>query len=157
WEGRQWHEAVVYELHVGTFTPEGTFAALISKLDHLVTLGITVIELMPIAEFPGKRGWGYDGVLPYAPDGAYGHPDDLKAFLDAAHKRGLAVMLDVVYNHFGPEGNWLHTYAEDFFTERHHTPWGAAINFDGPGSDVVRDFFIHNALYWFEEYRFDGL
>jgi malto-oligosyltrehalose trehalohydrolase len=157
WRGRQWHEAAIYELHVGTFTPEGTFAALESRLDHLVKLGITVIELMPIGEFPGTRGWGYDGVLPYAPDAAYGKPDDLKAFIDAAHRRGLAVMLDVVYNHFGPEGNWLHTYAKTFFTERHQTPWGAGINFDGPGSDVVRQFFIHNALYWLEEYRFDGL
>jgi maltooligosyltrehalose trehalohydrolase len=157
WRGRPWHEAAIYELHVGTFTPEGTFAALESRLDHLVKLGITVIELMPIGEFPGTRGWGYDGVLPYAPDAAYGNPDDLKSFIDAAHRRGLAVMLDVVYNHFGPEGNWLHAYARTFFTERHHTPWGAGINFDGPGSDVVRQFFIHNALYWLEEYRFDGL
>ncbi len=157
WRGRPWHEAAIYELHVGTFTPEGTFAAITSRLDHLVKLGITVIELMPIGEFPGARGWGYDGVLPYAPDAAYGTPDELKALIDAAHARGLAVMLDVVYNHFGPEGNWLHTYAGSFFTERHHTPWGAAINFDGPDSRVVRDFFIHNALYWLEEYRFDGL
>jgi malto-oligosyltrehalose trehalohydrolase len=157
WKGREWHEAAIYELHIGTFTPEGTFAGVASRLDHLVNLGITVIELMPIGEFPGARGWGYDGVLPYAPDAAYGSPDDLKALIDAAHQRGLAVILDVVYNHFGPEGNWLHTYAAQFFTERHQTPWGAGINFDGPGSRNVRDFFIHNALYWLEEYRFDGL
>ncbi len=157
WRGRPWHEAVIYELHVGTFTPEGTFAGIESHLDHLVQLGITVIELMPIADFPGERGWGYDGVLPFAPDAAYGTPDELKSFIDAAHERGIAVMLDVVYNHFGPEGNWLHTYAPQFFTERHHTPWGAAINFDGEQSAPVREFFIHNALYWLEEFQFDGL
>ncbi|HEV7714103.1 MAG TPA: malto-oligosyltrehalose trehalohydrolase [Steroidobacteraceae bacterium] len=157
WRGRPWHEAIIYELHVGTFTPEGTFAGVESRLDHLVQLGITVIELMPVADFPGERGWGYDGVLPYAPDAAYGTPDELKSLIDAAHERGLAVMLDVVYNHFGPEGNWLHTYAPQFFTERHQTPWGAGINFDGPQSPTVREFFIHNALYWLEEFQFDGL
>jgi malto-oligosyltrehalose trehalohydrolase len=157
WYGRPWHEAAIYELHVGTFTPEGTFAAAEARLDYLAQLGVTVIELMPLNEFPGARGWGYDGVLPYAPDAAYGTPRELKSLIDAAHRRGLAVMLDVVYNHFGPEGNWLHEYAKDFFTERHKTPWGAAINFDGRGSRTVRDFFIHNALYWLEEYRFDGL
>jgi 1,4-alpha-glucan branching enzyme/maltooligosyltrehalose trehalohydrolase len=157
WRGRQWHEAAIYELHVGAFTQEGTYAAMVSRLDHLVKLGITFIELMPVAEFPGKRGWGYDGVLPFAPDGAYGAPNDLKAFIDAAHERGIAVMLDVVYNHFGPEGNWLYAYAPQFFTDRHHTPWGQAINFDGEHSPTVRDFFIQNALYWLEEYRFDGL
>ena len=157
WQGRPWHEAAIYELHVGTFTPEGTFAGVESRLDHLVKLGVTVIELMPIAEFPGTRGWGYDGVLLYAPDANYGTPNELKSLIDAAHRRGIAVMLDVVYNHFGPEGNYLHTYAKPFFTDRHHTPWGAAINFDSPGSRTVRDFFIHNALYWLEEYRFDGL
>ncbi len=112
---------------------------------------------MPIADFPGARGWDYDGVLPFAPDAAYGTPDELKSLIDAAHERGLAVMLDVVYNHFGPEGNWLHSYAPQFFTERHQTPWGAAINFDGEHSATVRDFFIQNALYWLEEYQFDGL
>ncbi len=157
WRGRQWHEAAIYELHIGTFTPEGTFAGVESRLDHLVELGITVIELMPVGEFPGKRGWGYDGVLPYAPDASYGSPESLKSLINAAHARGLAVMLDVIYNHFGPEGNWLHLYAPQFFTERHHTPWGAAINFDGEQSPTVRDFFIHNALYWLEEYHFDGL
>lgn len=157
WRGRPWHEAGVYELHIGTFSPEGTFAGAQKKLDHLVELGVTVIELMPIADFPGKRGWGYDGVLLFAPESAYGRPEDLKSFIAAAHRRGLAVVLDVVYNHFGPEGNYLHVYAPQFFTDRHHTPWGAAINFDGPGSRTVRDFYIHNTLYWLEEYRFDGL
>jgi malto-oligosyltrehalose trehalohydrolase len=157
WRGRPWHEAVVYELHVGTFSPQGTFAGVAERLDYLAELGVTVIELMPIADFPGARGWGYDGVLPYAPDAAYGTPADLKALIAAAHARGLAVMLDVVYNHFGPEGNYLHRYAPGFFSDRHRTPWGQAINFDGPGSATVRDFFIHNALYWLEEYHFDGL
>jgi malto-oligosyltrehalose trehalohydrolase len=157
WRGRPWHEAVIYELHVGTFSPEGTFAGAMRKLDHLVELGVTVIELMPLADFPGKRGWGYDGVLPFAPESSYGTPEELKALILAAHRRGIAVMLDVVYNHFGPEGNYLHLYAPQFFTERHHTPWGAAINFDGPGSRTVRDFYIHNTLYWLEEYHFDGL
>jgi malto-oligosyltrehalose trehalohydrolase len=157
WRGRPWHEAVVYELHVGTFTAAGTFAGIVPRLDYLAQLGITVLELMPIADFPGKRGWGYDGVLPYAPDSAYGTPQDLKALIAAAHALGLAVMLDVVYNHFGPQGNYLYRYAPDFFTDRHRTPWGAAINFDGASSRTVREFFIHNALYWLEEYHFDGL
>jgi maltooligosyltrehalose trehalohydrolase len=157
WRGRPWHEAIIYELHVGTFTPEGTFAAIEQKLDHLVQLGITFIELMPLADFPGARGWGYDGVLPYAPESAYGTPEELKHLIAAAHARKLGMMLDVVYNHFGPEGNYLHAYAPQFFTDRHETPWGAAINFDGPGSRAVRDFFIHNALYWLVEYHFDGL
>ncbi len=157
WRGRPWQEAVLYELHVGTFTAAGTFAAIVPRLEYLAQLGITVLELMPIADFPGARGWGYDGVLPYAPDSAYGTPQDLKALVAAAHARGLAVMLDVVYNHFGPEGNYLYRYAPDFFTDRHRTPWGAAINFDGAASRTVREFFIHNALYWLEEYHFDGL
>jgi malto-oligosyltrehalose trehalohydrolase len=157
WRGRPWHEAVIYELHVGTFTKEGTFAGAEARLDHLAELGVAMIELMPIADFPGNRGWGYDGVLPYAPEAAYGTPEELKSFIAAAHRRGIAVMLDVVYNHFGPEGNYLSLYAPQFFTERHTTPWGAAINFDGVGSRTVRDFFIHNTLYWLEEYHFDGL
>jgi maltooligosyltrehalose trehalohydrolase len=119
WRGRPWHEAVVYELHVGTFSPEGTFAGAEKKLDHLAELGITAIELMPIADFPGKRGWGYDGVLQFAPESAYGSPEELKSLIAAAHRRGLAVMLDVVYNHFGPEGNYLHVYAKEFFTDKH--------------------------------------
>jgi maltooligosyltrehalose trehalohydrolase len=157
WRGRPWEEAVLYELHVGTFSPEGTFAGVEARLDDLAELGVTAIELMPVADFPGRRNWGYDGVLPFAPDSAYGRPEDLKRLVDAAHARGLMMFLDVVYNHFGPEGNYLHCYAPQFFTERHHTPWGAAINFDGADSRTVRDFFIHNALYWLEEYRLDGL
>ena len=154
WRGRPWHEAAIYELHVGTFSPEGTFAGVEKKLRHLAELGITAIELMPIADFPGKRGWGYDGVLQFAPESAYGRPEELKSLVAAAHRRGIAVMLDVVYNHFGPEGNYLHAYAPQFFTEKHHTPWGAAINFD---SRVVRDFYLHNTLYWLQEFHLDGL
>jgi malto-oligosyltrehalose trehalohydrolase len=157
WRGRPWHEAVIYELHIGCFTPEGTFSAAIDRLEDLQALGITAIELMPVAAFPGRRGWGYDGVLPFAPDAAYGTPDELKQLVSAAHARGLMVLLDVVYNHFGPDGNYLHAYAPTFFNAEVQTPWGAAVNFDGPGSREVRDFFIHNALYWLEEFRFDGL
>jgi malto-oligosyltrehalose trehalohydrolase len=157
WHGRPWHEAVLYELHVGAFTPEGTFAAAQTRLDHLVGLGVTAVELMPVADFPGRRNWGYDGVLPYAPDASYGRPEDLKALVDDAHRRGVMMLLDVVYNHFGPEGAYYGAIAPQFFTERHHTPWGAAINMDGDGSATVRDFFIHNALYWLEEFHFDGL
>jgi malto-oligosyltrehalose trehalohydrolase len=157
WQGRPWEQAVIYELHVGAFTSEGTFAAAEAKLDYLSNLGVTAIELMPVSTFPGQRNWGYDGVLPYAPASVYGRPDDLKHFIDAAHAKNLMVLLDVVYNHFGPEGNYLPLYAPQFFTDRHHTPWGQAINFEGPGGRVVRDYFIHNALYWLEEYHFDGL
>jgi malto-oligosyltrehalose trehalohydrolase len=161
WRGRPWHEAVVYELHLGTFTPAGTYRSAIERLDALAALGVTALEILPVADFPGRWNWGYDGVLLYAPDGAYGRPQDFKALIDAAHERGLMVLLDVVYNHFGPDGNYLHAYAPDFFTTRHSTPWGAAINYDGhePGqqSRWVREFVIHNALYWLEEYRLDGL
>ncbi len=157
WRGRPWHEAVLYELHIGAFTAAGTFAAAVERLEHLVALGVSAIELMPLADFPGRRDWGYDGVLPFAPDASYGRPEDLKGLIDAAHAHGLMVLLDVVYNHFGPEGNYLPLYAPQFFTERHHTPWGAAINFDGEGSGPVRDFFIENALYWLREYHLDGL
>jgi maltooligosyltrehalose trehalohydrolase len=157
WCGRPWDEAVIYELHVGAFSPAGTFYGLEQKLDYLCDLGATAIELMPIADFSGQRNWGYDGVLPYAPDGSYGRPEELKRLIQSAHAKGLVVFLDVVYNHFGPEGNYLHIYALQFFTKRHHTPWGDAINFDGPHSRVVRDFFVSNALYWLEEYHFDGL
>jgi 1,4-alpha-glucan branching enzyme/maltooligosyltrehalose trehalohydrolase len=157
WRGRPWEEAVVYELHVGTFSPAGTFAGVTERLDYLRELGVTAIELMPVADFPGACNWGYDGVLPFAPDSRYGRPEDLKALVQAAHAKGLMVLLDVVYNHFGPEGNYLHVYAQPFFSERHHTLWGAALNFDGPGSREVREFFIHNALYWLQEYHFDGL
>ena len=153
WRGRPWHEAVVIESHVGSFTPEGTYRAMIGKLDHLVATGITALELMPLADFAGQRNWGYDGVLWYAPDSAYGRPDDLKALIDEAHLRGLMVLLDVVYNHFGPEGNYLGRYAPAFFTEA-QTPWGSAIDYR---VREVRAFAIENALYWLDEYRFDGL
>jgi malto-oligosyltrehalose trehalohydrolase len=153
WRGRPWHETVLIETHVGTFTPEGTYRAMIDRLDHLVATGITALELMPLADFPGRRNWGYDGVLWYAPDSVYGRPDDLKTLIDEAHLRGLMVFLDVVYNHFGPEGNYLGRYAPSFFTEA-QTPWGNAINYRVP---QVRAFAIENALYWLREYRFDGL
>ena len=157
WRGRPWEEAVIYELHVGNFTPAGTFAGVMARLDYLAALGVTAIELMPVADFPGRRNWGYDGVLPFAPDSRYGRPEDLKELVQGAHERGLMVLLDVVYNHFGPEGNYLHSYAAPFFTDRHQTPWGAAIDFEGEHSRPVRDFFIHNALFWLEEYHLDGL
>ena len=145
---------MIYELHTGTFTPEGSFAGIEGKLDHLAELGVTVVELLPVAQFSGDRGWGYDGVLMYAPHMAYGGPDPLKRLVDAAHARGLMVFLDVVYNHFGPDGNYLNSYAPDFFDPKRHTPWGAAIAYE---RDPVRAYFIENALYWLEEYRFDGL
>ncbi len=158
WRGRPWEETVVYELHIGTFSPQGTFKGVTERLDYLVDLGITAIEIMPIAQFPGNFNWGYDGALLFAPCNIYGGPVDLKELVDAAHRKGLMVFLDVVYNHFGPEGNYLHVYAKDaFFTEKFYTPWGAAINFSGQDSRVVRDFYIANVLYWLEEYHFDGL
>lgn len=157
WRGRPWQEAVIYELHVGSFTESGSFRAIAERLDGLLELGVTAIELMPVADFPGERNWGYDGVLPFAPARCYGSPDDLKALVQTAHAKGMMVFLDVVYNHFGPEGNYLHAYAPAFFTDKHHTPWGAAINYDDAGSEVVRAFFIHNALYWLEEFHLDGL
>lgn len=151
WLGRPWHEAVIYELHPGVF---GGFAGIANRLPELKELGITAVELMPIADFPGRHNWGYDGVLQYAPDTAYGTPGELKALIDTAHGIGLMVFLDVVYNHFGPDGNYLHVYAKPFFDESKHTPWGAAIDFTkGP----VRGYFIENALFWLMEYRFDGL
>ena len=157
WQGRPWNEAIIYELHVGTFTPEGTLAAAEPHLPELAELGITAVELMPVADFPGDHDWGYNGACLFAPDSRYGTPEELKSFIQAAHGQGLMVLLDVVYNHFGPEGNYLHLSAPRFFTRRHQTPWGDAINFDGPESHWVRQFFIHNALYWLEEYHFDGL
>jgi maltooligosyltrehalose trehalohydrolase len=147
---------VVYELHVGTFTPEGTFEAAISRLDHLRELGVTHVELMPVAEFPGERGWGYDGVDLYAPHRAYGGPLGLKALVDACHARGLAVLLDVVYNHLGPDGNYLSRFGP-YFTDRHTTPWGEAVNLDASGSDEVRRFLCDNARMWLRDYHFDGL
>ena len=157
WRGRPWEETVIYELHVGTFSPEGTFAGVEAHLDRLADLGVTAVELMPVSDFPGKRNWGYDGVLLYAPDSSYGTPEDLKQLVQAAHSRGLMVFLDVVYNHFGPDGNYLRAYSPQFFSDRHFTPWGPGINFDGNDNRVVRDFFIHNAMYWLEEYHIDGL
>lgn len=154
WRGRPWHEAVITELHVGSFSAEGTYRGAIAHLDHLVETGITAIELMPVADFAGARNWGYDGVLLFAPDGSYGRPEDLKALIDAAHECGLMVLLDVVYNHFGPEGNYLEQYAPQFFTPDGHTPWGKAIDYRRP---EVRAFAIQNALYWLSDYRFDGL
>ena len=151
WRGRPWTEVVLYELHPGLL---GGFAGIARELDRLAALGITAIELMPINDFPGKRNWGYDGVLPFAPDRAYGSPDDLKALIDAAHARGLMVFLDVVYNHFGPDGNYLASYAPEFFRDDVATPWGPAIDFRRA---EVRQFFTENALYWLMEYRFDGL
>ncbi|HWY21331.1 MAG TPA: malto-oligosyltrehalose trehalohydrolase [Candidatus Acidoferrum sp.] len=157
WRGRPWEEAVIYELHVGAFTSAGTFSSIRERLDYLAGLGVTAVELMPVSDFPGQQNWGYDGVYPFAPDSTYGRPEDLKELVQSAHARGIMVLLDVVYNHFGPEGNYLNSYAPQFFSDRHHTPWGSAINFDGAESRPVRNFFIHNALYWLTEYHFDGL
>ena len=154
WRGRPLEETVIYELHVGAFSPEGTFDGVRSRLDYLADLGVTAIELLPVAEFSGRRGWGYDGVCLYAPHEAYGGPEALKRLVDAAHARGLMMVLDVVYNHFGPEGNYLHLYAPDFFHAERVTPWGAGIAYE---KAPVRAFFIENALYWLEEFRFDGL
>ncbi|WP_338490958.1 malto-oligosyltrehalose trehalohydrolase [Pseudomonas trivialis] len=151
WQGRPWHEAVIYELHVGAL---GGHAAVERHLPRLAELGVTAIELMPLAQFPGERNWGYDGVLPYAPQSSYGSPEQLKHLIDTAHEHGLAVILDVVYNHFGPDGNYLGQYAAGFFQEEVHTPWGAGIDFN---RREVRDFFLDNALMWLLEYRFDGL
>ena len=157
WRGRPWHEAVVYELHIGSFTPEGTFAAATERLAELAALGITAIELMPLADTPGARNWGYDGVLLFAPEAGYGGPDALRALVDRAHGLGLMVFVDVVYNHFGPDGNYLHGYCPQFFNTAHQTPWGAAINYDGAHNAAVRAFFVANALYWIEEFHCDGL
>ena len=156
WQAKPLSSAIFYELHIGTFTSQGTFMAAIEQLDYLVGLGITHIELMPVAGFSGNRGWGYDGVDLYAPHHAYGEPDDLKRLVDACHGRGLAVILDVVYNHVGPAGNYLAHFGP-YFTQRYATPWGQAINFDGPESDEVRRFFCDNALMWLKDYHFDGL
>jgi maltooligosyltrehalose trehalohydrolase len=156
WHGRPLAGSVVYELHVGTFTPEGTFESAIERLDYLVDLGITTVELMPVAEFSGSHGWGYDGVDLYAPHNAYGGPDGLKRLVDACHARGLAVMLDVVYNHLGPAGNYLREFGP-YFTDKYSTPWGDAVNYDDAHSDEVRAFVVNNALMWLRDYHFDGL
>ncbi len=156
WQGLPLEDYVIYELHVGTFTPEGTFAAIIPRLDYLLELGITALELMPVAQFPGERNWGYDGVYPFAPQNSYGGPEGLKELVHACHRKGLAVILDVVYNHLGPEGNYLGSFGP-YFTARYRTPWGDAVNFDGPDSDPVRHYFISNALYWVTEFHIDAL
>jgi len=156
WKGLALEGFVIYELHVGTFTPEGTFAGVERRLESLRELGITAVELMPVAQFPGKRNWGYDGVYPFAVQESYGGPQGLKHLVNAAHRVGLAVVLDVVYNHLGPEGNYLSDFGP-YFTTRYQTPWGASLNFDGPHSDEVRRFFIENAVRWVEEFHFDAL
>jgi maltooligosyltrehalose trehalohydrolase len=161
WTDEHWHNLpldryVIYELHVGTFTPEGTFDAVIRHLPYLRDLGVTAVELMPVAQFPGGRGWGYDGVYPFAPQASYGGPAGLRRLVDACHARGLAVVLDVVYNHFGPEGGYLHEFGH-YFTDRYQTPWGRAVNVDGPKSDEVRRYFIENGLYWVHEFHVDAL
>jgi maltooligosyltrehalose trehalohydrolase len=156
WQGIPLEDYIIYEVHVGTFTPDGTFDGATNYLDGLKSLGITALEIMPVAQFPGSRNWGYDGAYPFAVQNSYGRPAALKAFVDACHQRGLAVILDVVYNHLGPEGNYLSDFGP-YFTDRYHTPWGEAINFDGPQSDEVRRFFIENALYWVTEFHFDAL
>jgi maltooligosyltrehalose trehalohydrolase len=148
---------VIYELHVGTFTQEGTYLAAERELSRLAALGVTTIELLPLAEFPGDFGWGYDGVALWAPTHLYGPPDALRAFIDSAHAQRIAVILDVVYNHLGPDGNYLDRFASDYFTDRHANEWGKALNFDGPNSGPVREFFRENAAYWIDEYRLDGL
>ena len=150
-------DRIVYELHVGTFSPEGTFAGATSRLNALRDLGVTVIELMPVADFPGSRNWGYDGVCLYAPSRAYGTPDDLRRLVDRAHQLGIAVSLDVVYNHFGPEGAYISEFNQQYFTDQRSTPWGRAVNLDGPGSAMVRRFIVDNALHWVREYHIDGL
>ena len=156
WQARPLASAVLYELHIGTFTSEGTFDAAIERLDHLVDLGVSHVEIMPVAEFLGEYGWGYDGVFPFAPHHAYGGPQGLKRFVNACHAKGLAAILDVVYNHLGPSGNCLPQFGP-YFTNRHSTPWGDALNFDGPYSDGVRRFFCDNAMMWLRDYHFDGL
>lgn len=153
WRGLDWSRAVIYELHVGTFTPAGTFQGLLSQLDYLCDLGINTIELMPVADFPGKHNWGYDGTFLFAPDSAYGSPEDLKQLVDGCHRRSIAIILDVVYNHFGPDGNYIWPISRQFFNSGQHTPWGESLNIGHP---VVRAFFRENARFWIEEYHFDG-
>ena len=155
WRGVAWDNLVIFEAHVGLISPEGTFTGLIAEIDRLVDLGITALELMPVNQFPGSRNWGYDGVHLYAPQNSYGGPQALKSLVDACHARGLAVILDVVYNHFGPEGNYLAEFGP-YFDDSRRSAWGPALNFDGPDSRPVRDFFIGNAVYWLEEFHVDG-
>jgi maltooligosyltrehalose trehalohydrolase len=157
WPGLKATGQVFYELHIGTFTPEGTWATAAAKLPALQELGVTAVEVMPVADFPGKFGWGYDGVNLFAPTRLYGRPDDFRAFIDHAHALGLGVILDVVYNHLGPDGNYLGQFADHYFTDRYKTDWGSAINYDGPDAGPVREFFASNAAYWIAEYHLDGL
>ena len=157
WRGVPLPEAIIYELHIGTFTEAGTFAGVTDRLTYLAELGVTVIELMPVADAPGSRNWGYDGVSLFAPAHVYGSPDDLRRLVDAAHRLGLAVLLDVVYNHFGPDGAYGSLFSPQYLSDRHRSPWGAAVNFDGEGSGLVREFFIENAMHWLHEYHVDGL
>lgn len=156
WKGMELPQMIMYEIHIGAFTPEGTFDAIIPRLNELRELGITAIELMPVAQFPGERNWGYDGVYPFSVQASYGGPASLKRLVNACHQKGLAVILDVVYNHVGPEGNYLNHFGP-YFTDRYKTPWGKAVNFDGAESDEVRRYFIQNALYWFEHFHIDAL
>ncbi|MGH7790989.1 MAG: alpha-amylase family glycosyl hydrolase, partial [Thermodesulfobacteriota bacterium] len=156
WKGIRLSQFIIYELHVGTFTPRGTFEAIIPRLDDIRDFGVNAIEVMPVAQFPGGRNWGYDGVYIYAPQNSYGGPVGLKRLVNECHKKGIAVILDIVYNHLGPEGNYLWDYGP-YFTQKYKTPWGGAINFDGAYSDEVRDFFVENALHWFENYHIDAL
>ena len=157
WPGVRREGQVIYEMHVGTFTREGTWTAAIDKLPLLKEIGIGVIEIMPVAEFPGRFGWGYDGVTLFAPTRLYGSPDDLRGFIDAAHRLGLGVILDVVYNHFGPDANYLPFFSSTYITDKYENEWGDAVNFDGEGSAPVREFVRENAAYWVREFRFDGL
>ena len=161
WQAKDWKRPaftgqVIYECHIGTFTPKGTYRAAIEKLDHLVSLGITALEIMPVAEWAGERNWGYDGVLLYAPAHAYGSPDDFRALIDACHLHGIAVILDVVYNHLGPEGNFSHQYSNFYFHEGKDNPWGQNFNLDGPNCEPVRGFLRQNMRYWMDEFRIDG-
>src|SRR6185437_15230863 len=157
WRGIRREGQVIYEMHIGTFTPVGTWLAAIEQLPELANLGVTVLEIMPVADFPGRFGWGYDGVDLFAPTRLYGAPDDFRAFVDRAHALGVGVILDVVYNHVGPDGNYLKEFSPDYFTSRYQNEWGEALNFDGPNSGPVREFFISNAGYWIEEFHLDGL
>src|SRR6266550_2103864 len=157
WRGRRRDELVIYEMHIGTFTPDGNWQAAVGELPALAELGITCLELMPVADFPGQFGWGYDGVDLFAPTRLYGRPDEFRAFVDRAHGLGIAVILDVVYNHLGPDGNYLKCFSDSYFTDRYQNEWGEAVNFDGPDSGPVREFILANARYWIEEYHLDGL
>ncbi len=157
WRGKPWQQMVLYELHIGTFTQQGTFSAAVAQLDHLCELGVSAVEIMPVGAFPGARGWGYDGVCLYAPFAGYGRPEDFKNFVDEAHARGISVILDVVYNHFGPDGNYIQKYYPDLLTSHHTTAWGAAVNYDSENNTQTRELVLHNALYWVEEFHLDGL